>query len=493
VKYVRVPRELDSRDVLHSEACFSPGRYVRFIPPKQKGSSHYAPLDKLVAIRSEVTKVRKGDLYRYAEIGDINVATGGIGFREMKGYRLPTPRPARAENGDVLISTVRTYRKGIGLVTDRGNNLVTTNAMLNLCGATDFAPGVTLPYVYAFLRSDFFVEQVWSQLNRGVYPRMDAGALSKITLPIAENRDVCAYVAALAVVIAEKEQAIRIQNEQIHFLVEGELAGNQAGEFRYEYPNLKEVEKAGRFDAAIYGREYKSKIARVQNYRNGWQTPSVAGFTITPGPSLEIKLLLTRIDSEIPKPGFYQLLIPANISAYGTMDSVTWLGTARKLPLLQAGDILFGEAGFHKGRSIVLIDKPERATTNAHGLYARRADGDLAQSIFFRCILNWYRTQRLIDLMAVGGSGGHFSPEYFSAVLIPKFPDEIQSRIVSLYHNPTPPPTCEVTLANFVTWHREWNKGLGIWELDRELKALQITLAEAQEKIIEGRPVSLPF
>src|SRR5579862_1567971 len=118
MKYVRVPRELHISDVLTEEACFSPGRYVRFIPPKQKGASHYVPLDKLVTVREEVVKARKEETYRYAEIGDINVATGGIDFREMKGYRLPTRRPARAKSGDVLISTVRTYRKGIGLVSD---------------------------------------------------------------------------------------------------------------------------------------------------------------------------------------------------------------------------------------------------------------------------------------------------------------------------------------------------------------------------------------
>jgi hypothetical protein len=282
-------------------------------------------------------------------------------------------------------------------------------------------------------------------------------------------------------------------NEQIHAQIEAELTANQAGAFHYQYPTRNEIAHLGRFDAAIYGHEYKSKIARIQSYRRGHQTPSSAGFTITPGPSLEIKLLQTRLDSETPKPGFYELLIPANISEYGTMDAVTWLGTARKLPLLRAGDILFGEAGFHKGRSIVPIDQPERATTNAHGLYARRGGGDLAQSIFFRCIFSWYRRQRLIDLMAVGGSGGHFSPDYFEFVLIPKFPEPIQRRICALYHNPTAPPARRATLADFVVWHREWNRGLGIWELDRELKALQRTLGAVQEGIIEGKSITMPF
>ena len=224
MQYVSVPRELHTSDISAENMCFSPSRYVRFIPPQQRGASHFVSLDRLVVVREEAVKVRKGDVYRYAEIGDINVATGGIAFRELRGYRLPTSRPARVQQGDVLVSTVRTYRKGIGLVTDTGTNLVSTNAMLNLCGTTNVASAMTLPYIYAFLRSDFFVEQVWSQLNRGVYPRMDADALSKITIPVADDEDVCVYVAALALAIAEKENAIRARDKEISSAIEAELS-----------------------------------------------------------------------------------------------------------------------------------------------------------------------------------------------------------------------------------------------------------------------------
>jgi len=50
-----------------------------------------------------------------------------------------------------------------------------------------------------------------------------------------------------------------------------------------------------------------------------------------------------------------------------------------------------------------------------------------------------------------------------------------------------------LTLKNYVSWHQEWNEGLGIWELDLEMKVLQQTLASVQEDIIEGRTVKLPF
>jgi type I restriction enzyme S subunit len=292
--------------------------------------------------------------------------------------------------------------------------------------------------------------------------------------------------------IVDKETATRGRDRKITTIINEELEIGQKdnGTFCYTYPTIEEIRRQGRLEAAIYDREYKRKMLRILNYKHGTETPTEMGFTITPGPSLEIKILGTRIDSYVPRPNFYTLILPTNISEYGTMNLVQYLGTSRKLPLLKLGDIVFGEAGFHKGRSIVLLDSYERCTTNAHGLYV---DADLDKSIFFRCIFNWYRGMRLVDIVAVGGSGGHLSPSYFDDFIkIPKFPDSKREAIARMYHNPSPPPGDIATLATFVDWHRRWNVNLGIWELDREMKALQRTLADVQEQIIQGKTVKLP-
>jgi type I restriction enzyme S subunit len=433
-------------------------------------------------------------MYRYAEIGDIDVTTGGIVFRQTQGYRLPTNRPSIAKHGDVLVSTVRTYRKGIGCVADYGDDLVTTNAVLNICGVTDFVPNLTLLYIYSFLRTDFFVEQVWSMLNRGLYPRMDKGALDKILIPISPDERVIRYVSVLMQAIVEKEKAIRDKSDLIHNTIQSELELNQKSrQFQHILPSISDLSSLQRLDAVIYDQEYKSKIWRVENYVHDSETPQQAGFTITPGPSLEIKIIRTRIDSDTYRPSYYTLILPTNISVYGTMNILPYLGTAKNLPLLKQGDIVFGEAGFQKGRSIVLLDHWPKCTTNAHGLYARRSDGVIQKAVFFRCIFNWYRTTRLIDIMAVGGSGGHFSPEYFDYVRIPKFPEDKQAEIVRLYHHDVPAPSTHPTINTFVDRHNRWNTDMGIWELAREMKVLQRMLSEVQDQIIAGKMVDVPI
>ena len=364
-------------------------------------------------------------------------------------------------------------------------------------GIVRLKPRIDRFYLFAFLKHPIFREELYSMVPRGATIAHANIRWLDCKVPFPNQIDagyVERYVSALMEAIFDKERALRDRNDVILKMIGDELTvGQSKAVFSYAYPTLTEVRDRVRLDAAIYSYEFKSKMWLAANYAKGCHTPTAAGFTVKPGPSLEIKILRTRIDSETPKPGFYTLLIPANISEYGTMSKITWLGTAKKLPLLEQGDILFGEAGFGKGRTIVLIDKMDRATTNAHKLYARRADSDLAELIFFRCVFHWYRSMRLIDLMAVGGSGGHFSPEYFDSLLIPRFPDDLKEKIVKLYHSPASHPANPPGLKGFVEYHRARNAGLGIWELAAEMKTLQKELSSVQESIIQGKSVIVPL
>jgi len=494
MRYVSVPKELPFSEIRASEACFSPGRYVRFIPPKELSKKNFATLDRLILLRESRIVPKKDKPYRYAEIGDIDVGTGGIVFRPIPGYRLPINRPSIAKLGDVLVSTVRTYRKGIGYVADDDDNLVTTNAVLNICGVTDFAPNLTLLYVYSFLRTDFFVEQVWSLLNRGLYPRMDKGTLDKILIPISSDKRVIHYVSALMQAIVEKEKAIRERHDEITSAIEEELSINNRGKaFQYAFPRISEIKESSRFDSGLYCTGFSSFKHRVDDYKRGSTCLSKMGVKTRRGPNLAVSVIGKSLYSQEPKPGWYQLIRPVNISRYGTLAQREWLGSQKKLSLVQQGDLIMGCEGFEKGRTIVMVDPIERCTTNFHGTVIYWPDSELWQIIFVRCFLAFLREYGVIDWVGVGGSGGHMSPDYFDYLPIPKFPKDKQKDIALLYHHDSPPPPVKPTLDTFVGLHRSWNAGLGIWELNRQMKALQSSLSDVQEQIIEGKSVKVPI
>lgn len=495
MRYVRVPTEISSAAVRAEAFCFSPGRFVRFVPPQAGAGSHFAPLDKLIVVRDESVKVAKGQTYRYAEIGNIDVDTGGVAFQQRRGFQLPTQRPQRVRHGDILISTVRTYRKGIGIVTDPdGPDLVATKAILPLSDVSGYAPGVKLPYVFSFLRTDFFVEQVWSLLHRGVYPRMDTGALSRILIPVASDSEVCNYVGALTEALAEKERAIRDRHGAILQAIDDELTkGDPAEEFVYSHPTFMEVAATKRFDTGLYCRGFRAFKHRVDNYMHGCTTLSALGVRSRRGPNLAVSIIGQSLYSTDFKPDWYELIRPVNITEYGTIGRQEWLGNRHVLPTISRGDLILGCEGFEKGRCMVMLDQPNRTTTNFHGTVLYWPSAEIWQVVWLRCMLAFLRDQGVVDWVGVGGSGGHMSPEYFDYLPIPRFPDDVQKRIASLYHSPTNDTAKPPRLSDFITYHRTRNAKLGIWELAHEMKTLQTELSTIQESIIQGKSVVVPL
>ena len=396
-------------------------------------------------------------------------------------------------DGDILMSKDSNIGECVVVDGDRWKNHMFSGGVLRLNPICDRW------YFFSFLKHQIFKSQLQIMSPRGATILHAKSLWLDCFIPFPNQSDadrVVCYVSSLVQAIVDKEKAIRQRSEFINNLINEELARSQKSKSfnTYFYPGSDKIRQLGRLDAVIYDREYMGKIYQILNYENGSETPSEMGFIVTPGPSLEIKIISTRLDSTISKPGFYTLILPTNISEYGTMKVLQYLGTRKKLPLLKQGDIVFGEAGFQKGRSIVLVEAYKNCTTNAHGLYARRSDGDIVKTVFFRCIFNWYREMRLIDIMGVGGSGGHLSPSYFDDFIrIPKFSLEKQLEIAKLYHNSAQQPDSPLQLDTFVDWHRQWNVDLGIWELDHEMKALQQTLAEVQDKIIQGKTVQIPL
>ena len=180
---------------------------------------------------------------------------------------------------------------------------------------------------------------------------------------------------------------------------------------------------------------------------------------------------------------------PTDLSEFRTIYRFRYLGSKKELARIRKGDVVFGAEGFCKGRVVILADEVERTITNIHGIVFHPRDGDMVKGIFWGCLLGYLRSIGLVDAIGVGGSGGSLAIGYFNHVPIPKFPDDKQKEIARIYHHDALPPPDKPTLDTFVDWHRRWNASLGIWELDREMKALQHTLSEVQEQIIEGKPV----
>lgn len=340
-------------------------------------------------------------------------------------------------NDDVLF--VRGGNVGeVGIVRlDKGIRAVTSSHILKL----NIADKEQTLYVYAFLKSNVVKAHFQSQQVGSIrgLDSFDSTLIDSCEIPYPTGSDSEATVRRICTlirIVIRLEDAIRNLDNEIFITVSTELESNQKRErhFNYSFPTLGEVLAMGRLDAGIYSERYKELMFRVTNYDGGFEsmTSDVLGFDIMPGPSLEIKLLKTRVDSEEPRPGYYSLILPTNISEFGTLETVQYIGTPKQIKELEFGDVLIGESG--TWRSFVLLEDLPKPITNAHGIRLRHKGRDIESAVFVRSVLSWYKKTGLFALMSVAGSGGHFSPSYFDQIQIPLFPVGVRKKLFEKYY-----------------------------------------------------------
>ncbi len=489
MKYIRIPKEISFDSIMSNKACLAPSKYNDYYP---NPTVDFRTLSTLVIPTSTKTRTFKSKTYRYIEIGDIDVNTGFVDSNTFFGYSLPSKNPVVIQQHDILISTVRTYRKGIGIVEIEGNNLVCSPAIFVI---RDVEKTISKDYLLAILRSDFFIEQILSLQNRGMYPRLDGDTVRKVFIPVPNNRADLAYISALSKSVTNKYNLIYKRNKQLLDLVEEEIKQNQKpNSYSFSFPTITDVIDSGRMDAGFFSENHGQFIFETQNYRHGYHTLKEAGLTLIPGPSLEIKLLGTRIDSDKPSKGFYRLVTPTQFSDYGTISHYTYLGTPRKIEPIQYGDILFGESG--TGRSVVYLERHDRTINNAHAHILRpdKVKCSLEKAITLRAILAYYKKIGVIDHLTVGGSGGHLSPSYFDRVIIPDFPEKQQKQIARLYHNPSVSyDISRITLDSFHEIDNSFDGEAGIVELDYAAKKITAQLDETIHKLVTGERIETSF
>jgi len=487
-QYITIPNEVSINEIETNNYCLAPSKYSAFRP---NTNVNFQTLDSLITESISKKRIVKNEKYFYSEIGSIEISTGEVDGIEYWGLELPSENPKITKQGDILLSTVRTYRGGIGFVGFNKKNSVCTPALTVI---REVSPLITKEYLLSILRTPFFIEQILGFQNRGMYPRLDKSAMEHILIPVPKRKELIEYVSVLTKAYYEKIQLISNRHKEILEIIQTEIINNQKkNSFNFEFPSFNELEN-NRLDATYYSEKHKSLMFPTLNYKNGYLPLTEQGLELKPGPSLEIRLLGTRIDSDKHIDGFYRLITPKQILNNGTVKNYEYIGTPKKIPTIQYGDILFGESG--TGRSMVYLDNDNNTINNAHAHILRPIKGkcSLNKAITVRCIMQYYKEIGIIDCITVGGSGGHLSPSYFDRVFIPTFPEEIQNKVAGLYHKPNfKYDVAKCTLTDFLDTDSKFNITAGIYELNKTASYLKEKLDFAIDNIVNDRPVKILF
>lgn len=350
-------------------------------------------------------------------------------------------------------------------------------------------------YIFAFLKSKFFLEQVSFLTPKGaILSNANKKILeAQIVFPNGKNSDnTIEYIEILVQSILNKEKEIQNKNLSIFNLITKEIFENQGKkEFHYSTPKVSQLLSLNRINASFYSKEFKQKEFNILNYSNGTISIKDLGFKITRGQNLQVSCIGKSIYSDSKIEGFYTLVIPKNISVYGTVIKYEYLGSSKKLKTLKKGDIIFGAEGFEKGRSVVIFEDRNNTITNIHGMTINHHGNDIALSVFIKCYLDYLRQTGLIDLYAVGGNGGSLAQKYWDVIPFPNFPEKKQKEISKLYFNDV--EKTKSNFKNYIDSDNLWNKEAGIVQLDESLKNTKEYLESVINEIVLDKEVKTNF
>lgn len=493
--YIDIPQEISSKEVCENGYILSSNAYKKLLMK----NTHFKTLRELLA-----RDLKRSDLG--VEVGSLSyVPKSPFTFMRAKALQEHSFLPEITDEsllyilpqsfvnmdlkkGDVIISKDSNIGEVVILEKDYPNTM--------LSGAMYKLPLTQHKYyILSVIKHTIFREQLDFIVPKGATIRHAKQLFldCKIPFPNHNTQQTIAFIEMLTQSIITKEKLIKERHAKILNFIESELLNNQKpNTFKYAYPTFQEIQESGRLDTGIYCEEFKKWNFIVKNYKYGSKNLIDRGFSYTRGTSLEKNFIGNRIDSSIFIDGYYELLIPTNITEFGTISKTTFIGTKAKLKTIQKGDIIFGgEATF---KSCVVVDDTHNIATNYHGIRIINTNNNFTESIFIRCFLEFWRVKGMIKYISVGGQGGHCAPSYFHLIETPLFPQDLQEQIALLYHNPSAKLDYEnLNLENFKIQDETFCENAGIYELDKSIKYLKNILNSCIDDIANDREVVIGF
>lgn len=125
-------------------------------------------------------KFDEEDSIEYVEISSVNSRGQIDDISRMKYSEAPSRAERMFQNGDILVSTVRTYLKAIALAQNTPENRVASSGFAVLRPNSRVSP----EYLYYVLRSKPFVDWIVANSEGVSYPAISSQRLSDMRIPV---------------------------------------------------------------------------------------------------------------------------------------------------------------------------------------------------------------------------------------------------------------------------------------------------------------------
>jgi type I restriction enzyme S subunit len=182
------------------------------------------PLKTITSINDEVLPESLSLDYEieYVDIGSVSLANGIEKTEAMPFGDAPSRARRIPRDGDVLVSTVRTYLKAIAPVVNPPLNLVASTGFAVVRPGHELEPGF-LKYA---LQEEHFIQQVISRSTGVSYPAINASDVAKISLNLPGSSEQLAIAtfldhetAKIDALIAEQQRLIKLLQEKCQAVI----------------------------------------------------------------------------------------------------------------------------------------------------------------------------------------------------------------------------------------------------------------------------------
>jgi len=154
--------------------------------------------------------------FHYVDIGNVDSVNGIIGKEAYRFENAPSRARRVVRDGDVIVSTVRTYLRAIAPIREPQDHLIVSTGF-----AVVRPRKVDSDYLSYALRSPFFVETVVSRSTGVSYPAINASETGTIPIPVPatdEQRAIAAFLdretGRIDALIEKKQRQIELLQEK---------------------------------------------------------------------------------------------------------------------------------------------------------------------------------------------------------------------------------------------------------------------------------------
>lgn len=329
-------------------------------------------------------------------------------------------------NEDILMCTNANIGDCCVYIAD-GENIAYSSGMVKL----RFKDDKFKWYVFAFMRDDYFREQLNAKTPKGATIRHSGENFLTCEIPSCNESWVYFFFESIIKNITYAENECRKKLIRSTEMFEREIIVKK---YDYANPTISTILSQERLDSGIYSETVFQWEQNVKNYKNGYTDLNGFGFKTKRGPSLQKRDLGRSIQTDHYRKGYNILIYPSDISDAGYIEKVKYLGARNRVWFLDEKYILFSSEGTI-GKTFIICDDKMHFTTNIHGtmIYPQDDKVDIKKSIYLGLYLNYLRFNGVLNKLSVGANGGSFAVGYWDNILIPKASDSYMDELKKLY------------------------------------------------------------